>query len=230
MAEGLKIGLVLSGGGSRGAYQVGVLKAIWDLGLYPQFTIAAGTSTGAINGAGFVQGQIDVVEEIWSNLNFEKIFSSIKSKRYLFLSLGYEILRKGGADVEPLKELIRKHINYKRIYANEIDFGLVTYNFSEMKPKYLFKKDIDKEDLIEYIIASSTFPIFQRHIIKDQAFLDGGLADNVPLKMAIEHESKPDLIICVNVAHYDSPSPIRFLQSSSLTNLVKKLRRFIPST
>ena len=59
-----KIGLVLSGGGAKGAYQIGVWQALLDLGIAPLITGVSGTSVGAINGVLFAQGDIKVGYEI----------------------------------------------------------------------------------------------------------------------------------------------------------------------
>ena len=55
-------GLVLEGGGTKGAYQIGAFKALRELGI--EFKGVAGTSIGALNGAYIVQDNIDVLEEI----------------------------------------------------------------------------------------------------------------------------------------------------------------------
>jgi len=207
MERAIKIGLVLSGGGSRGAYQAGALKALDDIGLSQYVTIVAGTSIGAINGAAFCQADFDMLEEIWKNLSYDKIFSSLKANRNLFLQIGYEFLKNGGVNVEPLKELIRDKIDYDKIYNNPIDFGLVVFNFSDVKPQYLLKEEIDRDDFIDFIIGSATFPIFERHIIKNRSYLDGGLYDNMPLQMVVDHPSDVDLIISIKISKYDSRIP-----------------------
>lgn len=207
MQNKLKIGLVLSGGGSRGAYQAGALKAIKDLKLSELVTIVAGSSIGAINGAAFVQGDFDKLEYIWKHLSYDKIFTSIKQNRNLYMQIGYEFFTNGGINVEPVKELIREAIDYDKIYNSPTDFGLVVFNFSEVKPQYLLKEAIEEKDLIDYIIGSATFPVFQRHIINNKSYLDGGLYDNLPLQMAAHHKSKPDLILSIKISKYDSRIP-----------------------
>jgi NTE family protein len=56
-------GLVLEGGGAKGAYQVGAVKALVEMGY--EFSAIAGTSIGAINGAFIVSGQLDFIYSIW---------------------------------------------------------------------------------------------------------------------------------------------------------------------
>ena len=61
-----KIGVAFSGGGGKGGYQVGVCRALQELGIKP--AAVSGTSVGALNGALFAQGSIDVAERIWQNI------------------------------------------------------------------------------------------------------------------------------------------------------------------
>lgn len=63
-----KTGLVLSGGGSKGAYEFGVMKALNELGWTGQITGVSGSSIGAFNTALFAQKNLDAGEYIWRNL------------------------------------------------------------------------------------------------------------------------------------------------------------------
>ena len=65
--------IVLSGGGSTGAYQAGVIRALDELGM--KFDIVVGTSIGSINGAMYVTGDADKAYEMWKTISFESIFS-----------------------------------------------------------------------------------------------------------------------------------------------------------
>ena len=60
------------------------------------------------------------------------------------------------------------------------------------------KEDIPNGKLIEYVIASATFPTFQPHRIDDQVFMDGGIIDNRPLSFLSE-ANHIDLVICIDV-------------------------------
>ena len=78
----MKKGLVLEGGGTKGAYQIGAFKALRDLGI--QFTGIAGSSIGALNGAFIAQGDLEAMEDIWINYDY-KSFMNIdedNSRRY----------------------------------------------------------------------------------------------------------------------------------------------------
>jgi hypothetical protein len=69
----MRRGLVLQGGGAKGAWQFGVLQAFADHGL--QFDVIAGTSVGSLNGAIWSSGRMDIGEEMWSSMRLARVFS-----------------------------------------------------------------------------------------------------------------------------------------------------------
>ena len=67
----MKIGLALAGGGSLGAYQVGILKYLKEKNWH--FDVVTGTSVGAINGALVVTDDIEELEKLWLEISNDKI-------------------------------------------------------------------------------------------------------------------------------------------------------------
>src|SRR5471030_258043 len=67
-----KRALVLPGGGGRGAYQVGVAKALKEKKI--EFDFAFGTSIGGLNATMLAQGQLDRLEALWSTMKGSDIF------------------------------------------------------------------------------------------------------------------------------------------------------------
>ena len=109
-----KRAVVLCGGGAKGAYQIGALKALKKVGFKPD--IITGTSVGALNGAFAVMNDIKRAENIWSNLNMEDIFSfsdnqkditKVKSMSELTSSL---LKSRKSASYEPLLNLITNEV------------------------------------------------------------------------------------------------------------------------
>src|SRR5690554_4249715 len=74
----MKLGLALGGGGARGSYQIGVIKALIESGLLEDLKIVAGTSIGAIN-ACLVMGELsfEQMESIWMHLDNNELYGSI---------------------------------------------------------------------------------------------------------------------------------------------------------
>ncbi len=73
-----KIGLVLSGGGAKGAYQIGVWKALEDLGIAQNISIFSGTSAGALNAVILAQGDTRLAEEIWNEISSKDIPTNLR--------------------------------------------------------------------------------------------------------------------------------------------------------
>lgn len=195
--------LVFSGGGARGAFQIGCWKALEEKGVDQEVGAVFGTSVGAINGAAFIQGDLDLAEELWRQLSFDKIFKDLeKSKKTTlsrsFFTLARLALKEKGLNVNPLKTLLREFLDEDIIRNSPIDYGLVVFDWKNKRPIYLTKDEIPEGELIEYVIASSTFPVFQPHRINDKIFIDGGIYDNRPLAFC-ENRGDIDNIICVDV-------------------------------
>ena len=200
----MKIGLVLSGGGSTGAYQMGVIKALEELNI--KCDIVTGTSIGSINGAMYVAGALDKAEKMWNNLNFKSVFSEdIKyesQKDELDVIKKYiQVATKGGIEPNNLKQNLIDNIDLDKFYNSNIDYGLTTVNFPLLKSIKLTKKEIKREELFDYIIASSTvFPVFKLKNINNKKYIDGGVRDTMPYDLAIKMGAEK--LIIVNTSYF----------------------------
>jgi len=196
-----KVGLVLSGGGSRGAYEIGVWQALRELGII--IDLVVGTSVGAINGAIICQGGYDIAVSLWKEVETNMVFdlkeNNRTSKKLEFnIDIGgipleqlnqyaKEIITNGGAEVSGLKDLLTTHLDEKLIRESSVDFGLVTVEYPSMKPYYMQKKDIPQGQMIDYILASaSCFPAIKTYDIGNKKFIDGAYTDNLPVNFAFE--------------------------------------------
>ena len=192
--------IVLSGGGSKGSYQIGVWRALRKLHI--RYDIVTGTSVGALNGALMVQNKFHKAIKLWSKINMEFLFgdeatNSTKIKDVLNM---YRInfFKNGGMDVKILEDVIDKYIDKDTFYNSKIDFGLVAVNLSGKKAVQMKKKDIPKDKLTDYLMASaSCYPAFQKKDIDGNKFIDGGIFDNMPINLAIDLGA--DSIIAVDL-------------------------------
>ncbi len=191
------LGLALEGGGSRGAYHIGVYKALRRQGM--EFDGICGSSIGAVNGALLCQGDAELAERLWLTLGNGDFFDIDEEKyRKLFTGeaglsdLAYyrralrQALEEGGVDTRKMRAMIDQVVNPDRLLASPVDFGLVTVSISDLKPAELFKDQIPPALLRDYIMASATFPGFQPTVIEGKQYIDGGLYDNCPMNMLAE--------------------------------------------
>jgi NTE family protein len=101
-------------------------------------------------------------------------------------------------DITPLKKMLKKYINEDRIRTSELDFGLVTFSLTDFKPVAVFKNNIPKGLLIDYLLASSCLPGFQSTKIENKRFLDGGIYDNIPISLMLKKGIKNIIVVDVS--------------------------------
>lgn len=217
-------GLVLTGGGAKGAYQAGALKYIAELGLVPQ--IIAGTSIGALNGAvlssshSFPQA-VQHLNQLWDQLGQSDILrpnTSTLSRTFSYATQTFvptlriwmlDFLVKQGLlqdstaifDPAPIELLLRqavKPIEMRRgielwvtvfpslkipglSYEWLIDFVRAR---TGTDAHWLCVQDFaDDETVYNLLLASAALPLaFPSREINGQFYVDGGLADNIPLR------------------------------------------------
>ena len=188
------IGLVLQGGGAKGGYQIGVWKALRELGI--EIGAVTGTSVGALNGAFIAQGAFDRAYEIWYNMDARlvikddpEIYHQLVTRNYdiknrqMYFDYIRKIIRQDGLNVEPLIELIGQEVDEKKLRASKVDFGLVTVSLSDWKAVELFVDDIEEGHVTDYMLASAYLPAFKPQMIHGKRYLDGGFYDSMPINL-----------------------------------------------
>lgn len=182
-------GLVLAGGGAKGAYQIGAWKAMRELNI--RIDAIVGVSIGAINGAMIAQGDYEDTLKLWSGIDVKSgvnLSGELRDPNNLFSwsnmpQLAYEIFKKGGVDATPAREIVAAHVDEARVRASGIPFGLAAFQLSELRPVEMFLEDMPEGQLIDYLMASSRFPGLARQGPDNGVYLDGGFYDNAPISM-----------------------------------------------
>ncbi len=201
----MKRAVVLSGGGAKGAYQIGAWRALRKLKI--KYDIVTGTSVGALNGALMVQNEYIKAKCMWSNINFtllfkEKItgdFQTFKGRVEVYKKYLSSFFLHGGMDVSQMELSIEKYLNYNKFYSSKVNYGLVTVNLSSLRPVLLQKKDIEPSKLKDYLIASATcFPAFKMKQIDKDLFIDGAYYDKIPINQAIDMGATEIIAIDLN--------------------------------
>jgi len=204
--------LVLAGGGAKGAYQIGAWKAFRETKV--KFDCILGVSVGALNGALMVQNLFQEAIDIWQNMSIEKIIylpdgvaEDIKSGRLNVFSPSFlkvishvwnEVKRHGGFDSTPLYNLIEKYVDEKKIRKNKKDFGLVTYRLTDFTPQVLFLEDIPYGMLSKFLLASASLPGFKPTKIFGKDFIDGGVYNNIPLRLVKERGYRRVIVVDIS--------------------------------
>ena len=176
-------GLVLGGGGSRGAYQFGVIKALKELGF--DYQIVTGSSVGALNALFLGHNKYDLIEKMWSTIDFDQVINHrYKSKNKAFETFAMSIV-KGGLTLEPLELLIRENIVIEELQNSNIKTGIVFTQQGGIYSPIKINDVHSEKELIDYVIAScSAYPILKMRIINGRKCYDGGFSDSLPVKLA----------------------------------------------
>jgi NTE family protein len=177
--------LVLSGGGSKGAYQVGALKHI--LGdLQVVYDAFCGVSVGAINCAflsmfpyGKEQQSIVRLSELWDQLDTPKIY-----KRWFPFGRWHALWNKSFFDSTPLQTLLRNGISLDKIRESGKKINVGTVSLSSGKYTIF---DQTSDYFIEAVIASASFPGMLTPVsFLGQLWTDGGVKEISPIQKAVE--------------------------------------------
>lgn len=200
-----KRAVVLGGGGSRGAYQIGVWQAMLELGL--DYHVVTGTSVGALNGALMAQREFQAAYDLWWNMDNARVMEGIPedvgtpdSRLGVYQAFVREMVTKGGLDISPLEATIRGVLNEEKLRSSGIDYGIVTVDMTSLKPVELFLEEMPQGEVADYMIASaSCFPAFKPRTIRKARFIDGGYYDNLPVEMATRSKIQVDEIWAVDV-------------------------------
>ena len=201
--------IALSGGGTKGAYEVGVWKALMELGI--DYEIVTGTSIGALNGALMAVREYERACEIWDTIEMQDIMADglnlttiegMYNQREAIRPFLKRSMKNKGADVSPFEEFISRLVDEERVRNSDVDYGLVTVQFSTLKALELTKEEIPHGMLKDYIMASSSvFPVFPMHKINGELYLDGCYYDNLPIDLALKMGA--DEVIAVDL--HNSP-------------------------
>lgn len=190
-------GIVLEGGGAKGAYQIGAWKALKEAGL--KIKGVSGTSVGALNGALICMDNIEKAMEVWENISYSQVMSvedefmdGIIKKDYANLS-AMEILKNsmlylsnGGIDVTPLRDLINNHIDEDRLRSGKPEFYFQTFSVTELKELDIDATLVEDGQMIDMLLASAYFPVFKKEKVMGNRLIDGGMFNNVPVDALIK--------------------------------------------
>jgi NTE family protein len=171
---------VLSGGGSLGAVQVGMLQALAERRITPDLLV--GTSAGAFNAVfvaahGTSPGSLDLLARTWTGLRRDDVFPLRAPQLALALTGARDSLC---AD-RGLARLIRRHVDFARLEDARIPVHLVTTDLLSGEEVLL-----SDGDAVSAVLASSAIPAVLPPVRRDgRTLVDGGLADHAAVSQAV---------------------------------------------
>lgn len=190
----MKTALILEGGGMRGLYTAGVLDILMKNDIYTD--VAVGVSAGALFGINYKSKQIGRV--IRYNIKYAG------NPGYT----GWKSLLKTGNLMN--KEFWFEDIPFKldpmdcETYRNnKTEFHAVVTNLQNGKAEYKSIFDLENPECMEYLRASGSLPFCSKPVIVNGIpYLDGGVADSIPLKQYFENGYEKAIVILTRPASY----------------------------
>ena len=220
--------VVLEGGGARGAYQVGVWRALEEAGI--RYNAVAGSSVGALNGAMMTMRRLEQAEALGKNIRFSSVMNvddatmknlfdmklSAINLRELARSVR-EILKSGGFDVTPLRELLAEHVDENAVRESDVEFFIATFSLSDRKELYLRAKEIEPGAIGDMLLASAYYPAFRNEPLGGKRYIDGGVQDVLPISPLIDHGCKD--IIAIRVFGFGVERRIEIPEEVTVTTI-----------
>lgn len=208
--------LVLEGGGMRGLFTIGVMDAFMDYGV--RFPYGIGVSAGACNGPSFVTGQKGRAR--FTNVDM--------MRKHGHNYLGIRMLLKTGClfNVPLLYDELPNRIwpfEYDKFYDSNMEFECVLSDLETGKAEYINNRDPrikgDRQLTMDMILASSSLPYVSKIVtLAGKPYLDGGVADSIPVLRAKEKGYEKQVVITTRNKGYRKKEKRSFL-SSVLTSI-----------
>lgn len=207
----MKRALILSGGGSRGAFQAGVWKYLQERKWIPD--LISGTSIGAVNAVAIGSGvPAERLIHLWSTHQRAEIY------RFQLLKFLAAILFKRPLrpilDTGQMREVIRQNIDFTALRHSPMEIIISAVNMLTGRLHLYTNREID----IDHLLASSAMPIFfpWQHI-NGEPYWDGGVMANSPLFAALKSGMEEVIVVLLSpVGHLPLSFPRTLLEGLEL--------------
>lgn len=198
--------IALEGGGAKGAYEVGVWKALDEAGV--RYQAVAGTSVGALNGAMMAAGELEEAIRLWENVTFSQVFDvdDVQMKKLYdkelngldFKGLLKDVIgavKDGGLDIEPLRRMMQTHIQEEKIRQSDVAFFFITYSLTDKKEVEIDAHELESGKLVDMLLASAYVPVFQRKKLDGKDYVDGSVQNIVPIDALLKRGYRDIIMI-----------------------------------
>ncbi|MBI9009718.1 MAG: patatin-like phospholipase family protein [Tenericutes bacterium] len=215
------LGLCLSGGGARGAYQIGVCMALQEAGILDEVEYFSGTSIGAVNAVMLACLPVEKVKELWFDMP-DDVLNKTESFFKRLWKENKNFLKNGIYDLSVLRKVVKKNIDFaklkeKKVFVTLSDAGAAGGGLTSLlKESYLhyikhnnravYSKiwEQSRLEIIQQIMASCSIPaIFPPTTIDGKQYYDGGVYDNVPVAPLVKAGCKRIIVIHLDKLPYN---------------------------
>ena len=209
--------LVLGGGGAKGAYEIGGIAALGELGIAAGSVY--GVSIGAINAAMYAQGDMDKAEALWAGIRLSDLLSpeslalaedaeAIFDHPEKLLEFITRNAQNRGMDVTPLRQLLAAYVDEAAVRRSSVRLGLLATRFPTLSMVEKRIGDMEEGSLHDWLMASSAcYPAFPMAQVGGERYVDGGFCDNAPVEMAVRDGARH--IIVLDIGRHASHTQYR---------------------
>jgi NTE family protein len=203
--------LVLSGGGARGAFQVGVMKYLEEINWKPD--IVCGTSVGAVNAAAYGAGMpIDRLINLWKTYHRKTMYRI--TLPILIKSINSRQRFSPMSDTRKLKQLLIDHIDINALRKSRAEIIITAINMTTGQIRYFTQHVIG----IDHLMAASAIPgLFPWQIIDNEPHWDAGLMVNTPITPALQRGATEIITVLLSpIGAFRQPIPRTHLAVAAL--------------
>lgn len=232
-------GLVLEGGGAKGAYQIGAWKALKEAGV--RIKGVAGTSVGALNGALICMDDVEKAEALWNTISYSKVmdvdddqmdslFGKDRNPELVKEALKdtFRMLADGGTDVTPLRNLIEENIDEEKIRDGAVEFFACTFSLTDRKELEVDMKALQPGQMQDMLLASSYLPVFKNVKLQGKTFTDGGLTNVLPVNTLVNRGYEDVILLRIfgmgHVKRFEIPEHVNVYEISPRVSLGNMLQ------
>lgn len=227
-------GIVLEGGGAKGAYQIGAWKALKEAGV--KIKGIAGASVGSLNGALICMDDLELAEKIWGNIEYSQVMNvsddmirALKKKDFKSLNFqsllnnGLQVIKDGGFDIEPLKNLIGEVVgDESKIRSSGCDFYAMTYSVDDLKEIAVDVKAAEPGTIKDMLLASAYFLAFKNEKLGGKRYMDGGGFNNVPLDVLMDKGYEDLIVIRIYGWGFDSEKVVKIPENVTVHHIAPR--------
>ena len=213
--------LVLGGGGTRGAVQIGMLQVLSEQGFVPDRIY--GSSVGAVNGVAFAgdptRSGVERMTEIWNRLTRDDVYPQGRLHGpWLYLQQRDSVYPNTG-----LRKVIEDGVDFERLEDAAVPVEVVATSLTDGQERWF-----TYGPALEAVLASTAVPaIFPPVEIDGERFIDGGVVNNVPITRAVNAGATRIVVLLCGPPSYAPVSPRRPVEAMFNALMISVHARFV---
>jgi NTE family protein len=179
----LRFGMVLSGGGAKGAYEAGAVRAMRELDVADRIYGVSGTSVGALNTLVFAMDDGAQLESLWQNVGFSDVVvpkrAESRAIKDILSQINAQINENEGlCTQEALRKLIEASVDFNKVRTHRAKLYACAYDIEAKRVEYFDLKSMGDEEITNAVLASAAIPhVYDAVEVRGRKYADGGIND-----------------------------------------------------